>query len=90
MEKANFFILMGIFLMGIGLKTRRMVMVFIIMSMGLSMRAIGKMICNMGLERKIGQMARNMKETIIMGRKKEKVYFKKFGGFYINEIYVIL
>lgn len=51
-----------------GRMTKLMDMAFILMLMGLSMRGIGRMICNMDMEWRLGLMDRAMKDSIKRGR----------------------
>ena len=58
-----------------GSMTMRRVKEFIIMQMELSIKDNGWTISNMALEKKFGQMEQPMKETLLMGKNKDKAVF---------------
>lgn len=66
---------MGMSSMENGLKIRPTATVYITMSMGQSMKAIGKMIYSMDSAKKFGLMGPNMRGTITTAKNKGKVIF---------------
>ena len=74
MAKANFIMWMEIYSKENGPAIRLMVMESIYMSMVRNMRVIGKMICNMAQVLKLGVMEVNMREIMLMAKKKAMEY----------------
>ena len=68
MEKGSFGMLMVMFLMGNGKRTKLMALVLILMSMGLGMRVSGSMTYNMDKDVKYGRLGAVTKELMLRDR----------------------